>query len=202
MVVNQAKICFSIIMLSLCTYCTSKCEFNSILEKSAFVIMSQKAHSALAMQNKNTLQNALNKIGINNPQIILLHEIPILGGWSIFPILKTLLTKYPSWIKWFIFLDEKGSVNLKIMEELINEMKDEVFIGRALQDQHPVIIHFYDKNPGTKYPDFSAGFGLSRNIVHVLSTVFLRTKNVTSSQKTVDLRWDYTVGNILIAGAQ
>jgi hypothetical protein len=92
-------------------------------------------------------------------------------------------------------------LRIKIMEELIDEhdIRDDVFIVRALQDQYPVIIHFYDKKTDIKYPDFSAGFAISRNIVHALSTVFQKSKNVSTYQKTTDLRWDYTVSNILLA---
>ena len=140
--------------LSIFVIITSACfireyECQLILDQTLFVFMSQEAHSDIATKNKNNLVASLKTIGSDNPHVILLHEdLPILGGWTIFPILKPLLKNYPKCIKWFVFLDEKGSVDPKLLSELLNkhDTRNELFIGRALQDRHPVIIHHYDTN--------------------------------------------------------
>jgi len=197
MVFENGIICLRILLLILCFHHITKCENLSILDQTAFVIMSQKAHGTLASQTKLKLGCSLETFGVNNPQIILLHEdLPILGGWSIIPILKPLLAKYPEGTEWFIFLNENGSINPDILEMVLNEsdIKNDVFIGRALQDQHPVIIHFYNDNLDMKYPDFSAGFALSRSIAYRLLIEFQRSTDVPASKKVESQK--YTTHNM------
>ena len=157
--------------LTLFMICLSSAK-SHILNETAFVIMSQDAHDSIATSFKDTLKRDLTESGVEAPIVLLLHkDLPILGGWSIFPILDPLLTGYSEDVNWFVFLNEFGRVDVNIFEGLLQEYnsKKGVFLGKALQDEHAVIIHFYEKNLDMKYPDFSAGFVLSRPLADRLS---------------------------------
>jgi hypothetical protein len=47
--------------------------------------------------------------------------------------------------------------------------KDQVFLGKALQDTDTVIIHHYSQDFEFKYPDFAAGFVFSSSLVETFS---------------------------------
>ena len=110
-----------------------------------------------------------------------------------------MLKNYPEWIKWFVFLDEKGMVDPKLLSELLNkhDIRNGLFIGKALQDRHPVIIHHYDTNLEMEYPDFAAGFVLSRSLIQHLSNKKLPEAENVPNRQGRDPRWYYSIGNIL-----
>ena len=197
---NKLRIYLSIFVISICACFIREYECQLILDQTLFVLMSQEGHSDIATNNKNNLEASLKTLGSENPHVILLHkDLPIVGGWTIFPILKPLLKNYPEWIKWFVFLDEKGSVDPTILSELLNkhDIRNEVFIGKALQDQHPVSLHHYNTNLEMEYPDFAAGFVLSRSLIQQLSNMEWPKIANSPVQQERDPNWYYTIGNIL-----
>ena len=145
---------------------------SHVLDRTAFVIMSQEAHENIAENTRKELRQALRKVGVENPHVALLHkDLPSHGGWTIFPILAPLLKDYHNLIDWFVFLDEAGAVDPKMFAGILEKYDPDhdVFLGKALQDQDSVIIHHYDQNFDFKYPDFAAGFVLSVSLAEALS---------------------------------
>ena len=182
--------------LILFTICLSSVK-SRILNETAFVILSQDAHDTKATVFKDTLTKDLVESGVETPIVLLLHkDLPILGGWSIFPILDPLLTNYSAGVNWFVFLNEWSKVDTSIFEELLQEYDStkEIFLGKALQDEHEVITHFYEKNLDMKYPDFSAGFVLSRPLVNRLCKYYQIDLTIPLSQIQNSKRGGYTIG--------
>ena len=182
--------------LILFTICLSSVK-SRILNETAFVILSQDAHDTKAIVFKDTLKKDLVESGVETPIVLLLHkDLPILGGWSIFPILDPLLIKCSESVNWVVFLNEWSKVDTSIFEELLQEYDStkEIFLGKALQDEHEVITHFYEKNLDMKYPDFSAGFVLSRPLVHRLCKDYQMDLMIPLSKIQNSKRGGYTIG--------
>ena len=145
---------------------------SHILDRTAFVIMSQEAHDSTAKISKQELSQELLNFGINEPHVVLLHkDLPSHGGWTIFPLLGPLLEDYRYLIDWYVFLDEAGTIDPEEFTEMLMKYdhKDKVFLGKALQDKDSVIIHHYSNDFEFKYPDFSAGFVFSASLADTLS---------------------------------
>ena len=126
-----------------------------------------------------------------------MHEdLPILGSWSILPITKPLLNDYSSDIEWFVFLHEASTIDVKTFGSMLEEYdpKQDTFLGKALHDTHPTIIHYYEENLDMTYPDFSAGFVLSRSIVKRLSEQFDLEVKLPLSKIEHSKRKGYTIG--------
>ena len=91
-----------------------------ILNRTAFVIMSQEAHDRNATYRQNKLIDSLRDVGVEKPKTILLHkDLPILGGWTIFPILSPLLKLYSDCCDWFVFLDERSTIDPVVFTNLL-----------------------------------------------------------------------------------
>ena len=183
-----------VILISVICFCVVK---SHILQQTAFIIMSQDAHDSKALAFKDSLEKDLKDLGVKAPTAVLLHkDLPILGGWSVLPILEPLLKNYSDDIEWFVFLHESSNVDVNIFEMLLQEYdaSKEVFLGKALYDRHPVIIHFYEENLDMKYPDFSAGFALSRPLVRRLSAEFQKETKLPLSKIQYSKREGYLIG--------
>ena len=130
--------------------------------------MSQKAHDKSAMKLRDHLHFLLKDAGVDHPKLLLLHkDLPIYGGWTIFPILSKILHRFETSIDWFVFIDERSSIDAITLSSILdshNSTKN-IFLGRSLQDKHASKIHHFEKNFDLKYPNFSAGFVLSRQLV-------------------------------------
>ena len=141
------------------------------LDRTAFVIMSQEAHDDTATISKEELSQALINVGVKKPNVVLLHkELPSHGGWTIFPLLDPLLEDYHDLIDWYVFLDEAGTIDPQEFTKMLKKYdhKDQVFLGKALQDKDSVIIHHYSQDFKFKYPDFAAGFVFSSSLAQTL----------------------------------
>ena len=144
---------------------------SHFLDRTGFVIMSQRGHDTRAENTREELRNALRTDGVKDPHIKLLHkDLPYHGGWTVFPILAPLLDDYADLIDWFVFLDEVSAVDPKILTKLLSAYDSDrnVFLGKALQDQDSVIIHHYNQNLDFKYPNFAASFVLSARLVDTI----------------------------------
>ena len=172
------------------------------LNKTTFIIMSQKPQSQIAANTKMKLYNSLKQSGIENPNIYLLDtELRDAGGWTIFPILNPLMKMVPEDTEWFLFLNEHGSVDPVVLEELLARQNhdERVFLGKALHDKHPVIIHYFDTNLNLKYPDFSAGFVMSKALIEDI-IVQIDTNGTTKTRHDNNsFRGNYVIGKNMCA---
>ena len=137
-----------------------------------FIVMSQshKHHAGIGDETKQKLMEKLQQDGVTSPQVFTQHEdLPLHGGWTIFPLLPTLKSVAKSDTKWFAFLHESAVLNLTLFKSILEKYKTdyEIFVGRALVDHSSTIIHHFDSSK-LAYPDFKAGFLISKRLVDSL----------------------------------
>ena len=111
----------------------------------------------------------------------------------------------PEDTKWFLFLDEHGSVDQLVLQELLDHQDhdERVFLGKALQDKHPVIIHYFDTNLNLKYPDFSAGFVMSKALINDIITKMDTTDTLQMQHDDNEsFRRNYVIGKNICATDQ
>ena len=138
-----------------------------------FVVLSQKhpRHAAIGDVTKKTLVKNLKKWGVKKPKVFTLHkDLTITGGWTITPLMSILIEETHPRTEWYAFLDEASEVNLEILNQILlnHEAIGEFFIGHAIKDDFVTIIHHHDKT-GLRFPDFKAGFIMSRPLVKYIS---------------------------------
>ncbi len=139
-----------------------------------FVIVSQPHpyHATIADESKERLLNNLQKDGVQNPQVFSLHrDLPLHGGWTIFPLLPPLNKISRPETKWFAFLHEAAEVNLDLFKTIVSKYTTdyEIFVGHSLTDLDSTVTHHYDPSGQLAYPDFKAGFLLSKKLVNILA---------------------------------
>ena len=147
-------------------------EVNShLLDRTVFVLMTQEAHEEIAKTSEQELNKNLKEIGAKSNIVLLHKDLPPHGGWTIFPLLQPLLIKYEDTADWYVFLDEAGRVDPTLFSQMLEKYdpSENRFLGKALQDKDSVIIHHYSQDYEFKYPDFSAGFVFSSQLVKYLS---------------------------------
>ena len=144
---------------------------STILDRTNIIIMTQKAHRQSGMKLRDHLHSLLRNAGVDHPKLLLLHkDLPIRGSWTIFPILSKILHRFETSIDWFVFVDERSSIDVITLSSILDSHNatENIFLGRSLQDEHASKIHHFEKNFDLKYPNFSAGFVLSRKLVATL----------------------------------
>ncbi|KAJ8312073.1 hypothetical protein KUTeg_009446, partial [Tegillarca granosa] len=103
------------------------------------------------------------------PQLILAHEewdFP--GVWTVFPLLPELSSRFGN-KSWVFICEDETRINLKKLQKLLQKYDHtkELFLGHALRDSSPTIIHhfaFFDGKVQFDYPDFGAGILLIKII--------------------------------------
>lgn len=163
------------------------------LARTVFVIMSQSGRGRVGEETKAALMEALRADGLAYPHLVLLHkDLPDLehGGWTFFPLFRRLIRDYGESAEadWFVFLDESCRLDPSKFGRLLARHRPEddqeeaddglVFVGRALQDREPTIIHHFDDpgreesssgRPQFSYPDPASGFLMSSGLVRLLA---------------------------------
>jgi hypothetical protein len=168
--------------------------------------MSQEAHDQNSRYKQERLIDSLKKVGVEKPKTVLLHkELPVLGGWTVFPILSPLLILYNDYIDWIVFLDERSTIDPAVFTNLLKLYNHEqnIFIGKALRDQRGSKIHHFEKKFNLTYPDFSAGFVFSSSLAKTLTkevdtiSTFPRRKDVLhpTLRMFVDFPRSFTTGD-------
>ena len=102
---------------------------------------------------------------------------------------------------WFLFLNEYGSVDPVVLEQLLARQNhdDRVFLGKALHDKHPVIIHYFDTNLNFKYPDFSAGFIMSKALIEDIIAQMDTNDTLKTHRDNESFRGNYVIGKNMCA---
>ncbi|XP_076245023.1 beta-1,3-glucosyltransferase [Calliopsis andreniformis] len=136
------------------------------------VVLSQNEgyHAAHAnILRKNIIEQA-NIHDEEPPEIILSHELNINGSWTIIPLLEHLSDIYSN-SKWFFFCLENTVIRLSNLLNVLSKFKEDrnVWIGHALYDREPTIIHhFAEHNRRFKYPHIASGFAVSSMLLENL----------------------------------
>lgn len=138
-----------------------------------FVIISQEDsfHHSLALNLKESLENQSQNLG-SSPPIYLTHQdLPHPGAWTILPLLTQLNALHSHNATWYVFLDNLTkilSLPLLIHELNLRSSSEPIWLGHALFDQEPTIIHHFNTDHFA-YPNLASGLVLSSFLVKQLA---------------------------------
>jgi UDP-glucose:O-linked fucose beta-1,3-glucosyltransferase len=126
-------------------------------------------HLQLAKEQDEQWQQQFKFLKGKPAKLLKLHEewAPE-GAWTIFPLIRQLAALKA---KWFFFCEDQTSVNFNGLLQILDQYssKQSLLLGRGLQDSQTTIIHHYafwdDPAEGISYPDFAAGWVMSRSLV-------------------------------------
>ncbi|KAM4547231.1 beta-1,3-glucosyltransferase [Fundulus diaphanus] len=138
-------------------------------EELVIVIQSQKNsfHARRGHQRKEEILQEAANLGQGLPVVLLLHELSYYdGSWSVLPVLPLLSAIYGDSASWFLFIEEETTVVLPVLLKVLKRypVQEEWFLGQALHDNKPSIIHhyaFFEDPSYFGYPDPAAGWALS-----------------------------------------
>ncbi|XP_063059689.1 beta-1,3-glucosyltransferase-like [Engraulis encrasicolus] len=164
------------------------------LKQVVFVIQSQRnvRHSQWAQTRRKDLLQQATSLQQDPPVVLLLHELSDYdGNWSILPALPYFSTTYGKSCSWIFFIEEVTVVNAtKLLRVLARfDAGKEWFLGSPLHDDESTIIHhyaFFEDPSSFKYPDFTAGWGLSCTLLYRLAER-VNTESL-KSDFTIDLK--------------
>jgi UDP-glucose:O-linked fucose beta-1,3-glucosyltransferase len=94
-------------------------------------------------------------------------DFDYIGAWGIWSILNKLSDRSQN-SSWILIAEPYTNVDWSKLVDLTNNLdpNEDHFLGRALDDDEPTIIHHYYGFQGSEkrlfYPDFAAGVLLSR----------------------------------------
>ena len=148
------------------------------LDDVVFIVRSQhdSYHKSKANIFKKKLKEQVNARSIKGQlSIKMLHEdwAPY-GSWTIFPIISILDKEHSSSKSWFFFCEDDTNLDLDgilTILKMYDHTKD-FFLGHALQDPQPAIIHhfaFHEDTSKFSFPDFSAGWAISSALLKRLA---------------------------------
>ncbi|XP_032687711.1 beta-1,3-glucosyltransferase isoform X2 [Odontomachus brunneus] len=128
------------------------------------VVLSQKEgyHAAHADYLRKSIYEQASALEKEAPEVVLSHELNIRDSWIITPLLVYLSNTFPN-AQWFFFCLENTVIRL---EKLLNDL----WIGHALYDHEPTIIHHFEKHSRKfKYPNIASGFAMTFKLLKSLS---------------------------------
>nr|XP_012224252.1 PREDICTED: beta-1,3-glucosyltransferase [Linepithema humile] len=137
------------------------------------IILSQKEgyHAAHADYLRKGIYEQASALDKEPPTVLVSSELDVKGSWTITPLLTHLSNTYSN-AKWFFFCLENTVIRL---EKLLNVLEkfsasQDVWIGHALYDHKPTIIHhFAEHTKKFKYPHFASGFAMTLKLLKDLS---------------------------------
>ncbi|XP_028400737.1 beta-1,3-glucosyltransferase-like isoform X2 [Dendronephthya gigantea] len=148
------------------------------LDKVVFILRSQHdsyhKHKANIFTKKLKEQITARSIKGQLTLISLNEDWAPYGAWTIFPIINILAKEHANSKSWFFFCEDETILDLNgVLEVLSNyDHSEEFFLGHALQDPQPAIIHhfaFHEDTSKFSFPDFSAGWAISSVLMRRLA---------------------------------
>lgn len=136
------------------------------------VIVIRSQHNAFHVKKAKALRQTLNEqaeaLGEKDHlELKMMHEdwAPH-GAWTILPAINSLVGDYGDNKRWIFFCEDETTINLSGLVQVLNkyDARQEMFLGHAIQDEQPAIIHhfaFHQDPSQFSFPDFSAGWALS-----------------------------------------
>lgn len=95
----------------------------------------------------------------------------VTGNWAVWPLLNRIKARLNSQIfDWLFVCESTTTVHLEKLLGFLRarNAEEEHFIGRALKDKKPVIIHHYhgfgENEKPVQFPDFAAGMAISKGL--------------------------------------
>uniref|UniRef100_A0A5S6QPM4 N-acetylgalactosaminide beta-1,3-galactosyltransferase n=1 Tax=Trichuris muris TaxID=70415 RepID=A0A5S6QPM4_TRIMR len=159
-----------------------------------FIVLTQPL--SRADENPSEVQeDILLQADIDQPVVRLTHEdFPnVIGSWAVWPLLESLDNRLEGRsFKWIFFLEATTRVDVKRLRLALQnyDANDAHFLGHSLKDSGPTIVHhFYRESPTLLYPDFRAGFALSRAALSNL-VPYLKNDWTPSTPFTIDPQFE------------
>ncbi|XP_028838713.1 beta-1,3-glucosyltransferase isoform X2 [Denticeps clupeoides] len=158
-----------------------------------FVIQSQKNkyHAEQAEKKRQELFHQAVSLK-KESTVVCLHELTDYdGNWSILPALPHLSVLCGNRCSWFFFMEEVTMVKIQTLLRVLSrfDAEKEWFLGSPLYDDESSIIHHYafsDDPSSFQYPDFGAGWALSKALLQRLAKQV--NDNPPKSDFTIDLK--------------
>ncbi|XP_058800097.1 beta-1,3-glucosyltransferase isoform X2 [Phymastichus coffea] len=139
------------------------------------IILSQEEgyNAAQAKLLQSEIIKQANTLEKKPPQIILTHTLDIYGSWTIVPIIAYLNDKNIVG-DWYVFCADNTAIRLTRLLYVLNSYDVNIYknlwIGYALYDKEPTIIHHYAEHTKKfKYPNLASGFAISKYLLKSLS---------------------------------
>ncbi|OXU27395.1 hypothetical protein TSAR_013940 [Trichomalopsis sarcophagae] len=107
------------------------------------------------------------------PKIILTHTLDVHGTWTIVPLLAYLNDQKVE-AQWYMFCTETTVIRLSKVLSILDKYDVDIYknlwIGHALYDNEPTIIHHYAEHTKRfKYPNLASGFVMSKHLFQGLA---------------------------------
>lgn len=150
------------------------------------VSQSHALHAARARERRQQWLQELHSLAAGEPIVLLSHEHWEHGSWTITLMLTRLSASYPD-ADWFFFATEDTKVDFRRLQKVLEgyDPNKDHFLGHALQDSGPTIIHHYiiaEGKEALQFPNFPSGF--------IISAPTLRKAARHSEQFTTDFNID------------
>ncbi|XP_026329722.1 beta-1,3-glucosyltransferase isoform X2 [Hyposmocoma kahamanoa] len=171
----MCKVTLSVLILAFVQIVLSF-DFRNIV----FTIISQPDpyHSSVSKKLKEDIENQVMEIENHRPVIHTTQDFSIPGDWTIFPLLRPLVSRYKgSDVRWIVFIEPHTAVRCgRLLESIANadRQQDTMWIGYPLTDEEPRVIHhfhFYEnleEDGGFVYPNFASGFAMRIELMDML----------------------------------
>uniref|UniRef100_A0AAY4EIX9 Fringe-like glycosyltransferase domain-containing protein n=1 Tax=Denticeps clupeoides TaxID=299321 RepID=A0AAY4EIX9_9TELE len=157
-----------------------------------FVIQSQKNKYHAEQAEKKRQELFHQAVSLKKSTVVCLHELTDYdGNWSILPALPHLSVLCGNRCSWFFFMEEVTMVKIQTLLRVLSrfDAEKEWFLGSPLYDDESSIIHHYafsDDPSSFQYPDFGAGWALSKALLQRLAKQV--NDNPPKSDFTIDLK--------------
>uniref|UniRef100_A0A1I7ZIR2 Beta-1,3-glucosyltransferase n=1 Tax=Steinernema glaseri TaxID=37863 RepID=A0A1I7ZIR2_9BILA len=165
-----------------------------------FVLLTQNFpyESDAARATKENVLSQARALG-KKVDFILTHEdFPdAVGAWAFWPLVQRLQKRYSEigTPQWLLIGESFTHFNLRLLEVLLKDADEGNvnFLGRALSDSSPSIVHHFDgferkpSEPPFEYFDFSSGVAISQRLLEQILSYNLYAKTFT-----IDAKFEFT----------
>ncbi|XP_024944154.1 beta-1,3-glucosyltransferase isoform X2 [Cephus cinctus] len=127
------------------------------------------------------------------PNVILTHNLDIKGSWTFVPLLPYMIAQY-SQSKWFFFCEDNTVIRLPLLINFLSSLNytQEQWLGHALYDREPTIIHhFAEHTKKFKYPNVASGFAISAELVHSLANKIVKGEG-PNNDFSIDASYEFS----------
>ncbi|XP_046598017.1 beta-1,3-glucosyltransferase isoform X1 [Neodiprion lecontei] len=131
-------------------------------------------HTAKAYRLRDNIKEQAKDLQDVSVNIILTHELNLVGSWTIGNILPDLIRNFEE-SQWYLFCEVNTFIKLKRLMDLLrgfnsSQVQKDIWLGYAVYDHEPTIIHhFSDHTKKFKYPNPSSGFVITAPLVKKLA---------------------------------
>ncbi|XP_011506011.1 PREDICTED: beta-1,3-glucosyltransferase [Ceratosolen solmsi marchali] len=162
------------------------------------IILSQEEgyNAAQAELLKSNVIQQAKSLEKDPPQIILTHKLDIYGTWTLIPLIVYLKDENISG-SWYIFCAENTVIRLSKLLNTLDKYNVDIYrniwIGNALYDTEPTIIHHFAQHTKKfKYPNLASGFAISK---HLLNALINKTMEFVSDKVdfSVDASYEFSM---------